>query len=155
MKHRLRLRAGAVTGGPGGSYVNFSIEDVISGIEIISIEMDYATFGKFIGSNGSVDADAEIRGLDRIGKKCVHEERSIVCTQSFEDVPWKDRQKAQEQWLRENAKEDGWLVSAYLGSQNSVKHDYKTKLDTFHYHVYKYVDLSDEERAEILKNRSY
>lgn len=155
MKHRFRLRVGAVTGGASDGYVNFSIEDVISGIEIIGIEMDYATFGKLLGSNGDVKVDAEMRGLDRIGKKCVQERRSIICTQSFEGVPWSKRRAAQEKWLIENAKEDGWLVSAYLGSQSSITHDHKTNQDTFHYHVYKYVDISDEERAEILKDRSY
>lgn len=46
-----------------------------------------------------------------------------------------------EKWLEENAKEEGWIVNSYLGSQTSVtSHDGKTHL---HYYVTKYVDAVD------------
>jgi hypothetical protein len=44
-----------------------------------------------------------------------------------------------EQWLQDNAQEEGWIIDHYLGSQSSIDHmDGKTFLN---YSVHKYVEL--------------
>lgn len=154
-KHRVTLHAGACGGGSSGGHVSLEICDVISGVTIMSISMDYATFGKLIGSNGYVSADAEIRGLECIGKKYVSEPRSVVCPVKFDGLKYEEVKTAQEKWLLDNCQEEGWKINAYLRSQGSIVRDYKTGTSTFNYTVFKYVDISDEECAELLAKKDH
>lgn len=79
----------------------------------------------------------------------------MVCKEKFEGLKYAEQQRAKEKWIRDNCQEEGWNISSYLGSQDSIKHNYKDGTETFNYHVFKYVDISEEERAEILAKRNY
>lgn len=154
-KHRVALHAGACEGGSYGGHVQLEIRDVISGVVVMSINMDYATFGKLVGSNGFVGADAEVRGIEHIGKKHVSEPRSVVCNEKFDHIKgYEATGVAREQWIRDNCQEDGWQINAGLRSQNSVTRNADGS-STFRYHVFKYVEIDDEERTELLAKRDW
>jgi hypothetical protein len=76
--------------------------------------------------------EAELRGLEFVGKLRVSEPRRI-------EYPSNDSNREKmTQWLKDNAQEKGWIVSTYLGSQGSVERkDGKIFLN---YHVTKYID---------------
>lgn len=111
--------------------VRISIVDDASGIEFVEAHMDCATFGMCITGMSYQEAKLEVRGLEWVGKKRVTENRSIVCPLETYKT---DELSA---WLKENAKEDGWLVSTYLGTRGSVQ---RTEAGTLlRYTVTKYV----------------
>lgn len=85
----------------------------------------------------AVEMDAEVSSLQYVGKYKVVESREIVCpiTDYDRDVLGK--------WLSENAKEDGWIVSPYLGSKGQVSHHPDGQL--LRYSVFKFVDEKPEE----------
>jgi hypothetical protein len=76
--------------------------------------MTLESFASAITGLSFVEAPAEVRRLDVVGKKKISERRSVICPISTYD---KEILKV---WLIENCKEDGWELDAYLGSQNSV-----------------------------------
>lgn len=144
---------GDVSSSHGDGNISLEFEDVISGVRFMSIDLSYEQFGKLIGTNGSVRMEAEILNAEKLGKKYVSEDRSIVCKEDFSSLKYADQMKAKQAWLAEHGKEDGWIVSTYLNSQKSIVSNYKDNTETFNYHVYKFVDISDEERAKILERR--
>jgi hypothetical protein len=80
----------------------------------------------------SSDIEAEVKGLDRVGKTRIRELRSIICpldSYKTDDL---------EEWLVQNAQEDGWFLDSYLRSQSSKK-----RVDNgyqLNYSVYKYIE---------------
>ncbi|HWQ08067.1 MAG TPA: hypothetical protein VN436_03130 [Holophaga sp.] len=112
--------------------IRIYIEDELSSIRFAEVTMTLEQFALGITGLAPQDVDLEVHGLEHVGKRRVREQRSIVCPMHTYD------RKELEQWLRDNAQEDGWIVSTYLGSQNSVS--YEGQVRTLHYHVTKYVE---------------
>jgi len=114
--------------------ISIRIHDEASRIEFLDAEISHHEFSRGLSSlQGRPFIECEVRGLQWIGKKCVTEKRSIECP-----LTTYDREKLSE-WLRANAQEEGWLVSAHLGSQGSIdSRDGKTILN---YSVTKYVEV--------------
>jgi len=111
--------------------IRISFEDVASGIKFAEVSMTPEAFGNAVTGFSNQDANLEVRGLAFVGKQRITESRQIECPVDSYD------RKVLESWLRENAQEDGWLVSTYLGSQSSIKRkDGRTILN---YTVTKYV----------------
>lgn len=81
--------------------------------------------------------DATVAGLANVGKERVRETRSIICplttykTNELED------------WLRENGKEEGWIVDSYLGSQKSKESLPGNAGQRLNYAVHKFVEVND------------
>ncbi len=84
-------------------------------------------------SNMPVECDGEVRNLERVGKKWVREERSVV-------YPHRDTdKKVVTQWLIDNMQEEGWTLNTYLGSQSSFVYNPNTGQYTINYSVEKWV----------------
>ncbi len=112
--------------------IKLYIRDDASRIEFAQITMTPHDFANALTGLGEQSGDLSVFGLDYVGKNKISEPRSIEC-------PLSGYQKREilEKWLEENAQEDGWLVSTYLGSKSSVvTKDGKTILN---YSVTKYV----------------
>lgn len=112
--------------------VRISFRDECSRIEFAEARMTVEDFGFAITGLAEQPASVEVRGLEYVGKRQVNESRSIECP-----LKTYDREELSA-WLMENAREDGWIVNGYLGSQGSVGYrDGKTILN---YGVTKYVE---------------
>jgi hypothetical protein len=139
------LRFGAVTGGDGG-YVSIELIDETSGISFLDIELSYEQFGRLVGSNGGVDCSYTVRGVENIGKKHEHKRGSVKMPASVYQkltagVGYDSREKALGQWIKENAKEEGWHIDTYLGAQGSiVGSGYGDEPVTLNFRYYRYVD---------------
>ena len=112
--------------------VRIRIREENSRIEFAVVSMTAEQFAYAITGLAECEAGLEVVGLEHVGKVRITEPRVIEC-------PLDTYEKEQlQQWLRENAQEEGWLLSAYLGSKSSVsRRDGKTLL---RYSVTKYVD---------------
>lgn len=112
--------------------VSISIEDVNSGIQFAELELSLESFGQAVTGLSYREADLTVRGLEYVGKHRVTEQRTIECPLSTYN------RYELENWLRDNAQEDGWILSTYLGSQSSVS--YREGKTFLKYHVAKYVE---------------
>jgi hypothetical protein len=117
--------------GGGDPSICIEISDDASGIQFFDGTMTLERFAEAVTGHGCVEIDAEVRGLENIGKKRIVELRQITCpleTFSTEKL---------EAWLVENGQEPGWILNSYLRSQKSVVH---RKGETIlNYSVCKYV----------------
>jgi len=133
MKAKLKLSISR----PSSGGISIRIEDTASLIEFIDASISCEQFAEAITGLSSRPMDAEVRGLEYIGKTRIREPRKIICP-----IETYDRGILQS-WLKENAKEEGWLIDSYLGSQSSVARDGdKTILN---YCVHKYVNQDSGE----------
>lgn len=86
-----------------------------SRVQFLELEFTPHDFGMMLTGLSCMDATvAEVHGLENVGKKRVTEQRSVICP--LEDY---DR-KVLGKWLEQNCEEEGYTLSTYLGSQNSV-----------------------------------
>lgn len=95
--------------------VHITLIDEASRIEFFDGNMKLADFASALLGLSRVEIEGELRGMENVGKKRVNESRQIVCPLTTY------KRETLSQWLRENAKEEGWIVDTYLGSQGSVK----------------------------------
>ena len=112
--------------------IELTIRDEASREELCRITMSPAQFGKAITGLYTTDIDMAVGNLDRIGKQKVTEPRSIILPFSTYD------HGKIKSWLHENAKEDGWEINDYLGSQNSISFNKDDQL-AVNYSVFKYI----------------
>jgi len=112
--------------------VRIRIRDEVSGIDFAEVSLTVEAYGYAVAGLSEQPGELEVRGLQWVGKKRITEQRQILCPL---DTYNRD---ALEAWLRDNGKEDGWLVSTYLGSQKSVSRAAGGVL--LNYSVTKYVD---------------
>lgn len=107
------------------------IQDETSQVVFVELKLSLEDMMKCITGLGYVDCKAIYRNLQAVGKTKIMENRVInTGLRSY------DRDKM-EQWLKDNAQEEGWILDPYLGSQSSMFHiDNMTHL---RYTVYKYI----------------
>lgn len=95
--------------------IQITLTDVASGVGFFKGEMPLDQFSETItGLYGNI-VDAEMQGLEHIGKMRVTERREIICPIKTYD------HKILKPWLEENGQEEGWIISGNLSSQNSVE----------------------------------
>jgi hypothetical protein len=94
--------------------VRIRIRDEASGIEFAEVSLTVEAYGYAITGLSEQEAELSVRGLEWVGKKRVTESRQKVCPLDTCD---KDKLS---KWLQENAQEEGWILSTYLGSQSST-----------------------------------
>lgn len=116
--------------------INIRIEDDVSGIRFIDVQMTLEDFAFAITGLSCQAVKGEVRGLENVGKTKVRESRSTL---QVEELKYKSRQEITE-WLKSNCQEEGWILDTYLGSQSSFSHDSQGNM-TIHYSVHKYVDV--------------
>lgn len=121
--------------GPNGSYISICIYDDLSGIGFFDGRMELSEFAECVTGLSRQPIPAEVRGLDLVGLKHVWERRSC----SLPDELSHKRGEDQEEWIRINRQEEGWIVDPVLRSRNSTSHDHKTGITTAHYSVHKYI----------------
>lgn len=101
----------------------------------LAIELTTDQFAMLVTGCHQSDIKMEVRGLDKVGKVRVRETRQVVCP-----IKSYDRDLL-EQWIVDNCKEDGWLISPGLRSQKSIKSvDNGTLLN---YSVCKWIDKEE------------
>lgn len=111
--------------------MTISIRDEVSGIRFVEVSLSMEEFAEAITGLGARPVEADLRGLEHVGKTKVTEARSVAIPDS---VGRYDR-GAIESWIKENRQEEGWFVDSYLGQQDSLTFDPPTA----HYRVYRYV----------------
>lgn len=111
--------------------IKIHLSDKASRVGFLEVTLTPEEFTNAITGLYGQEVPAIVRGLDKVGKTSVRENRTLKCPLDSWD------KTVLSAWLKENGKEDGWIVSSYLGSQNSVvRKDGETHLN---YEVYKYV----------------
>lgn len=131
--------------GPDGPGIGIRIQDELSGIEFVDADMTIEEYGLLISGLASRPIEMEVRGLQNVGKKRIHEKRHASISEEFLKAngyarygDHKTKTKTYEQYIDEHLQQEGWVVSSYLGSQGSVSHrDGKVILN---YSACKYVD---------------
>lgn len=109
-----------------------------SRVQFLELEFTPHDFSMMLTGMSCMDATAaEVRGLENVGKTRITEPRSVVCPLEVYD------RKELSKWLEQNCEEEGYMLSTYLGSKNSVVHEPKGQ--RLNYSVSRFVD-----RATIL-----
>jgi len=110
----LEFRCARVMCNSQDDYISFEVTGPVSGICILTSDISVAAFGALIAGSGRIRPKGSLRGLDKIGKKCVREQRQL----EVEDMGY--RQEVYFQWLQNIYKEDGWSVVAYMGGRGQI-----------------------------------
>ena len=109
------------------------LEDSASSRQFVEVKLTAKQFAEAVTGLYVADVEMSVQHLDKVGKQRVRESRQVLCPLDTYD---KDTLA---QWLRDNCQEEGWMVEAYLGSQNSIKSVDGGKL--LNYAVIKFVDV--------------
>jgi hypothetical protein len=112
--------------------IHIRIKDSVSNVEFVDVEMSLADFAAAITGLAMVNAVADVRGLEYVGKQKVIEKRTAIAPRMGYD------RNDMKRWLNKNCQEDGWIIDDYLGPQGSI-----TSVDEgtlLRYWVYKYVE---------------
>ena len=113
------------------------IRDEVSRIKFFDATMTLEDFAEALTGMGEVTMKGEVRGLQYVGKV----KESVRRVAEYTGPSTYDYKK-QEEWLKRNCQEEGWLLDSYLGSQGSVyREGDKTYL---RYGVYRFVDPTPE-----------
>jgi hypothetical protein len=132
MKIECNLHIGRPQGRGGPEVMTIEVTDTASNVRFLQLEVPLADFTKAITGQLLSKISGEVMGLAEVGKTRVTEPRQIVCP-----LTTYKREKLEE-WLGANAQEEGWIIDAYLGSQNSTaSHPDGTLL---RYRVHKFIE---------------
>lgn len=138
------MRIGSVSSSTGDGYVSLSIEDDKSGIEFLSIDIPYETWGRLIAANMSHDVNVEVRGLEQLGKQRETINAVVeIPTEVFDKITvggWDERQEKVADYVDANHSIPGWINSRYFGSQNSISRDYKSGMTILRFSRTRWVD---------------
>lgn len=112
--------------------INIQVKDQASSVKMLDIKLTLEEYAMLVTGCSQSDLYMEVKDLDLVGKYKVREARQII-------YRGHERGKLElQQWLIENAQEEGWIVDPYLGSQSSVR--YVGKEAILSYSVHKYTD---------------
>lgn len=107
-----------------------------SNTKFAHVRLTAEQFGMMVTGAYQSEIRIEVKNLERVGKKKVIEARQMVHSE-----PHSNRE-AREQYLIDNAQEEGWILNPSLRSQQSVQ--YRGDAGTILcYSVYKYIDIED------------
>lgn len=115
-----------------------SLTDSSSGVEFVELEMTLSDFTKAITGQGFIPIDFDVRGLEFVGlTKETEKARITVKKIELIDKGYDINKRGfLEAYLTEHAKRDGWIVNAYLGSQDSVVRETDHVTMNFSYNRY-------------------
>lgn len=132
--------------------VELTVEDNTSGITFLTIKMTLEEYGNLISTTGQVRLEAELRGLENLGKNHEMQPRTAVVPKDVADAAYalthSEQAPALRKWMEANLQEEGWHISTYLGSRDSIKwggpiygkpEGLAEKPTTVKYHVYRWV----------------
>lgn len=95
-------------------YINIRLRDTDSRSEFVDVRMSAEDFGSCVTGMSEMTIVGEVRGLANVGKVRVYEKRQALYEGNSNDKVMLSK------WLTDNKQEEGWTISAYLGSQNSI-----------------------------------
>ena len=133
----MNITAGVTVSRNSSDEIHIVIQDRLSGVSFVNVNMTLADFALALTGFSQVEAAAEVSGLNNVGKVRVTESRSVVYTGGSDYD-----KNAQQKWLIENCQEEGWILNAYLGRQSSVTRQGGTT--TLNYSVTKFVDPQED-----------
>lgn len=110
-----------------------------SNTRFLDAYIDADTFAKMITS-AHVEFEADVNGLDRVGKRKIRESRSVVVHRDKLNGLGRDAAK---EYVKRHCQEDGWLLDSYMGSQSSVVYQ-PNDMVKLNYAVFKFVEIEDE-----------
>lgn len=110
--------------------IRIRVKDDASRIQFIDVKMTPHDFAMAITGLSEIEVQADVHGLEHVGKTRVTEPRTAVCPLNTYD---KD---ALRQWLKDNCQEPGWMLDDYIDSQGSVT--WGKDNATIRYRVYRY-----------------
>lgn len=128
----MKMKANVTISRGSDEMVRIRITDEASRVEFAVLSMTVEHYGYAITGLSGQMAELEVRGLEHVGKRRVTEPRRATCpleTYNKEELA---------RWLQENCQEQGWVISTYLGSQNSIVR--RNGMTELNYIVTKYVD---------------
>lgn len=115
---------------------NIEVTDTNSRTRFLRLSLSAEQFAMAITGLHSSGFEAQVTGLENVGKVKVTERRRVMY-RGFETY---DKDILSE-WLMNECQEDGWKISPYLGSQGSVQTIDGVKY--LNYSVYKFVNNED------------
>lgn len=101
----------------------------------LELELTLEQYAQVITGLSEVEVEGVTRGLAYVGKTKIGERRSV----ELPDGLYNYTKEPVVEYLKEHHQEEGWTQDLYLGSQNSITFDQKTKKYTANYAVYRYV----------------
>lgn len=129
----MKIKAKITISRNSNNVIKVRLVDEASQAEFFDGELSLADFASAVTGLSYVEMDAEVRGLGNVGKLKVRETRSIVCP-----LPSYSRDDLRK-WLTANGQEEGWILDAHLGSQNSISTNKEGKT-VLNYSVHKFVE---------------
>lgn len=119
--------------------IGISVADEASGITFLDLRLTPQEFAMALTGCAYTDVKAaEVRGMDVVGKRKVVEPRTVV----YPGESYGSREEMRA-WLKENGKEEGWIVDSYLGSQSSISR--KGDETILNYSVYRFEAVAESE----------
>lgn len=115
---------------------NIEVTDTNSRTRFLRLSLTAEQFAMAITGLHSSGFEAQVTGLENVGKVKVSERRRVMY-RGF-DTYDKD---ILSKWIMDECQEDGWKISPYLGSQKSVQTIDGIKY--LNYSVYKFVDKEE------------
>lgn len=107
-----------------------------SNTKFVHVRLTAEQFGMMVTGAYQSGIKIVVQDLDRVGKQKVIEHRQMVHPESYSN------REAREQFLIDNAQEEGWILNPSLRSQQSVQ--YRGDAGTILcYTVHKYIDIED------------
>lgn len=111
--------------------IHIEVKCDASNVRFLDIHLSAEQFGKLVTGAYLSEIPVTVNQLDKVGLSKVVESRSVIYPKEF------GNRDEQEQFIKDNCQEEGWIVSPYLRSQTSVKT--VKGMTTLNYSVYKYV----------------
>jgi len=114
MKIKAKLSISRPVWSDGKSAISIRVEDCVSGIEFMDLEIPLAGFAEALTGLAMVDCDADVRALENVGKQHEHE----IIEFRVGDVNW-DQRQVNACLMAHKATPPGWYPPTYFGSQHS------------------------------------
>ena len=113
--------------------IRITLGDENSRQKITEVTLTLEAFALLITGLYEIECQHETtKDVSNIGKTKITEARTIV-------APYMGySREAYEDWLEENAQEEGYNLNTYLGSKTSINHDTENNTVILNYMVYKY-----------------
>jgi len=113
-------------GEDGGTFVRVAIRDQSSRVEFVQLDIPLAGFAEALTGLSEVECRLKVRGLDRVGK--VRETERVTFALSDDYLKKHSLSRYERELLVAHIRQDpegifheeGWELSTYLGSQNSI-----------------------------------
>lgn len=85
----------------------------------LAIELTTDQFAMLVTGCHQSDIKMEVRGLDKVGKRRIREDRQVVCDHVDYGINSYDSD-ALERWIEYHCREHGWTINSSLRSQKSI-----------------------------------